>query len=304
MLRDSAPTTASFATRRALIQGARFWLVWALHACGRRRALDAGRCSTCCPSATWRRAAGGRRWIHAANGVLQDLGGALGRRVSALSVPSLRAMERAIDAGRHRLSGQAGAERRAARAHAGGGVRRRGAGERPPENLLLMRKAPPLDSLRSAGGPGARLASRRGARWCRATSCRSCSSLPAARHRHRTRFAGELVGYLENALAVANGDADVATNNSTDLGIASSSRSGGAPGKVVWRSRPRPRRKSSCAPVGALPQERRLQDFRWPTAAAAMRTVPRSCGAQGGARQRIQGYALADSSVLVQAARR
>lgn len=243
--------------------------------------------------------------------LLADLGSALGRRVSALSVPSYEAMERAIDADqvdiaylsgklalnavlRRRMQVVASVERDAEQANA-------------HQALLLMRKAPPLNSLEALLAAPERWRIARGGP--RSVSGYIVPQLQLFLPRGidiETRFAGELVGtHQENALAVANGDADFATNNSTDLErFRQQFPVEAARLQVVWRSEPTPPAQILVRTNWTAAQTRKLQDFlvaygRGSDARnAAQRAVLKGAHANA-----IQGYALADNSVLVQAAR-
>ena len=243
--------------------------------------------------------------------LLQDLGSALGRRVSALSVPSYEAMERAIEADQVDIAYLSG--RLALNAVLRGRMQVVATVERDAEQanahqaLLLMRKAPPLNSLEALLAAPERWRIARGGP--RSVSGYIVPQLQLFLPRGidiETRFAGERVGtHQENALAVANGDADVATNNSTDLErFRQQFPVEAARLQVVWRSEPTPPAQILVRTDWSAAQTRRLQDFltaygRGSDArSAAQRAVLKGAHANA-----IQGYALADNSVLVQAAR-
>lgn len=302
--------TSSFATRRALLQCAAA-LPW-LGAAGAPAQTRPRPVADALPLSFGVLPVGGAvdsrsKW----EPLLADLGSALGRRVSALSVPSYEAMERAIDADqvdiaylsgklalnavlRRRMQVVASVERDAEQANA-------------HQALLLMRKAPPLNSLEALLAAPERWRIARGGP--RSVSGYIVPQLQLFLPRGidiETRFAGELVGtHQENALAVANGDADFATNNSTDLErFHQQFPVEAARLQVVWRSEPTPPAQILVRTNWTAAQTRKLQDFlvaygRGSDArSAAQRAVLKGAHANA-----IQGYALADNSVLVQAAR-
>ena len=243
--------------------------------------------------------------------LLQDLGTALGRRVSALSVPSYEAMERAIDADqvdiaylsgklalnavlRGRMQVVASVERDAEQANA-------------HQALLLMRKEASLNSLEALLAAPERWRIARGG--SRSVSGYIVPQIQLFLPRGidiETRFAGELVGsHQENALAVANGDADVATNNSTDLErFRQQFPVEAARLQVVWRSEPTAPAQILVRTDWTAAQTRRLQDFltaygrSGDARGAAQRAVLKGAHAHA-----IQGYELASNRILIQAAR-
>lgn len=302
--------TASFATRRALLQSAA--AVCGLGAAGAPAQTRPRPAADALPLSFGVLPVGGAvdsrsKW----EPLLQDLGSALGRRVSALSVPSYEAMERAIEADqvdiaylsgklalnavlRGRMQVVASVERDAEQANA-------------HQALLLMRKAPPLNSLEALLAAPERWRIARGGP--RSVSGYIVPQLQLFLPRGvdiETRFAGELVGtHQENALAVANGDVDVATNNSTDLErFRQQFPVEAARLQVVWRSEPTPPAQILVRTGWTAAQTRKLQDFLTTygrggdARSAAQRAVLKGAHANA-----IQGYALADNSVLVQAAR-
>ncbi|MBN8749384.1 Phosphate-import protein PhnD [Xylophilus ampelinus] len=302
--------TTSFATRRALLQSA--VAVCGLGAAGAPAQTRPRPAADALPLSFGVLPVGGAvdsrsKW----EPLLQDLGSALGRRVSALSVPSYEAMERAIEADqvdiaylsgklalnavlRGRMQVVASVERDAEQANA-------------HQALLLMRKAPPLNSLEALLAAPERWRIARGGP--RSVSGYIVPQLQLFLPRGvdiETRFAGELVGtHQENALAVANGDVDVATNNSTDLErFRQQFPVEAARLQVVWRSEPTPPAQILVRTGWTAAQTRKLQDFLTTygrggdARSAAQRAVLKGAHANA-----IQGYALADNSVLVQAAR-
>jgi phosphonate transport system substrate-binding protein len=179
--------------------------------------------------------------------VLDELGHAVGRPVASVSVPSYESLERAIARNQVDLAFLSGKlaldavlERRMRVVAEVDRVEGRPAAHRA---VLLARKAPPFNSL------GALLAAPQRWRIARGDS-RSVSGyiVPQAQLflpngiEIETRFLGEVIGtHQETALAVANGDADVATNNTTDLErFRQQFPVEAARLQVIWQSEPTP----------------------------------------------------------------
>lgn len=241
--------------------------------------------------------------------VLDELGAALGRAVVSVSVPSYESLARAIARSQvdmaflsGKLALDAVLDQRMRVVAQVERVEGRTPGHRA---VLLARKVPPLNSL------GALLAAPERWRIARGDS-RSVSGyiVPQAQlflpHgiEIETRFVGEVVGtHQETALAVANGDADVATNNTTDLERfrqqfpVEASRL-----QVIWESEPTPPAQIVVHAHWPRDLQRRVQRFleaygREPGPRGdTQRTALRSLHA-------ALGYRAADNRALVPVAR-
>jgi len=178
--------------------------------------------------------------------LLNDMGRALGRPVAALSVTSYESLEQAIQ--RNEVDLALLSARMALDAVSRQRMNvlaqvKRHSGEADHRAVLLVRKTGPLDSLEAL------LARPEQWRLARGDS-RSVSGfiLPQVQlflpHRieMETRFRGEIIGtHQVTALAVANGDADVATNNTTDFERFRQQFPVEADRlQVIWRSAPTP----------------------------------------------------------------
>jgi len=178
--------------------------------------------------------------------LLNDMSRALGRPVTALSVTSYESLEKAIQRNEVDLAllsakmalDAVSRQRMNVLAQV-----KRHAGEADHRAVLLVRKTGPLDNLEAL------LARPEQWRLARGDS-RSVSGfiLPQVQlflpHRieMETRFRGEIIGtHQVTALAVANGDADVATNNTTDFERFRQQFPDEADRlQVIWRSAPTP----------------------------------------------------------------
>jgi len=241
--------------------------------------------------------------------VLGDMGRAVGRPVASLSVLSYESLERAIARNQVDLAFLSGKlaldavlQRRMRVVAEVERVEGRAAGHRA---VLLARKAPPFDSL------DALLAAPQRWRIARGDS-RSVSGyiVPQAQlflpHGIdiETRFVGEVIGtHQETALAVANGDADVATNNTTDLErFRQQFPVEAARLQVIWQSEPTPPAQIVVRTDWPRELQQRVQGF--------LLAYGRDPGPRGEPQREVlralhaaRGYRFADNSALLPVAR-
>jgi phosphonate transport system substrate-binding protein len=179
--------------------------------------------------------------------LLADMSRALGRPVTALSVTSYEALDLAIRDDKvdmALLSAQLALNAVSERRMRVLAQVERQKGESEHRAVLLARKAPPFNSLKELLARPERWRLARGD-----TLSMSGFILPQVqlflpnRIAMETRFLSEIVGtHQATALAVANGDADVATNNTTDFERFRQQfpvEAGRL--QVIWRSEPTPR---------------------------------------------------------------
>lgn len=240
--------------------------------------------------------------------LLADLSRAIGRPVTVLSVTNYASLDRAIQRNEVDLAMLSAKMALDAVSHRRMNVLalvKRHPGEPDHRAVLLARKAGPLNKLDDL------LAHPEQWRLARGDS-RSVSGfvLPQVQlflpHRieMETRFRSEIVGtHQATALAVANGDADVATNNTTDFARFRDQFPEEADRlQVIWRSEPTPQ-----APIVArrnLPPElqKKLRAF--------LVNYGHASGARGDAQRETLkalhaslGYVAADNRALLPAAR-
>lgn len=241
--------------------------------------------------------------------VLEDMGRTVRRPVASVSVPSYESLERAIARNQVDLAFLSGKlaldavlEQRMRVVAEVERVEGRAAAHRA---VLLARKAPPFNSL------AALLAAPERWRIARGDS-RSVSGyiVPQAQlflpHgiEIETRFVGEVIGtHQETALAVANGDADVATNNTTDLErFRQQFPVEAARLQVIWQSEPTPPAQIVVRADWPRELQQRVRGFlvaygREPgPRGEAQRAVLRSLHAD-------RGWRVADNSALLPVAR-
>lgn len=199
--------------------------------------------------------------------LLADLGRALHRPVMALSVPSYESLEQAIrrdEVDMALLSAKMALDAVSRRQMVVLAQVRRHSGEPDHRAVLLVRKTGPIDSLEAL------LAQPEQWRLARGDS-RSVSGfiLPQVqlflpnRIEMETRFRSEIIGtHQATALAVANGDADIATNNTTDFERFKQQFPAEADRlRVIWQSAPTPQAQF-VARLGLSPAvQKRVQAF-------------------------------------------
>jgi len=240
--------------------------------------------------------------------LLAELGQAIGQPVSAVTMGSYESMDNAI---RRReldfafLSGKMALDA-VTQHHMSVIVQvQRRDGEPEHRAVLLARRAPPFNSLQGLLAAPERWRIARG-------DSRSLTGfvLPQAQlflpHgiELETRFRSELIGtHQETALAVANGDADVATNNTTDFErFRHQFPIEAARLQVIWTSEPTPPAQIVMRADHAPALQAKVQAF--------LADYGRARGPRGDAERAVLaslqatlGYAAADNSALLPVAR-